>query len=108
LRLSPFDPWRSSAFFALAIAHFHRGQFEEAAAMAHKAIQSGPGFSVSYAALASSLAKLRRVEEARAAAARVLELQPMFRYRRYLSGSGYAPALAISLGEAFAAAGLPE
>jgi TolB-like protein len=108
LRLSPFDPWRSSAFLSLALAHFHRGQFEEAAAAAHKAIQSGPGFSIAHAALAASLAKLGRIEEARAAAARVLELQPMFSYRRYLSGSGCAPALGVSLGEAFAAAGLPE
>jgi adenylate cyclase len=108
LRLSPFDPWRASAFFALAIAHFHCGHYEEAAAAAHKAIQSTPGFSISYAILAASLAKLGRPEEARAAAARVLELQPGFRSGPWSAGAGCAPVLAGLLGEAFAEAGLPE
>ena len=84
LRLSPFDPWRTASFFALAIGHFHRGQYEEATAAARKAIQSSQGFSTSYVALAASLAKLGRLEEARAAATRVLELQPEFR-------SGFLP-----------------
>jgi adenylate cyclase len=47
LRLSPFDPWRTSAFVALSTAHFSKGQYEEATAAAHKAIQSDPGFSIS-------------------------------------------------------------
>jgi tetratricopeptide (TPR) repeat protein len=108
LRLSPFDPWRATALFALAIAQFHLGHCEEAAAAAHKAIQSTPGFSISHAALAASLAKLGRLEEARAAAARVLELQPGFRYGQWAAAAGCAPALAVSLGEACTAAGLPE
>jgi adenylate cyclase len=108
LRLSPFDPWRTSAFFAIAVARFHSGQYEEAAAAARKAIQSSPGFSISYVALAAALAKLGQLEQAKAAGARVLELQPVFRYRRFFAGAGFAPALAAALGEALCAVGLPE
>ena len=107
MRLSPFDPWRTSAFLSFAIAHFHRGRYEEAANAAHKAIQSSPGFSISYMVLAAPLAKLGRLEEAKTAAARVLELQPPFRYSRF-SGVDCTPALAASLSEALRAAGLPE
>jgi hypothetical protein len=57
--------------------------------------------------LAAPLAKLGRLEEAKAAAARVLELQPAFRCRQQFAGVGCAPALSASLSEALCAAGLP-
>jgi len=108
LRFSPFDLYRASAFISLSIGHFHRGQYEEAATAARKAVQSAPGFSVCYMALAASLAKLGRIEEAKAAGARLLELQPAFHIHRNLDGVGCVPALAVSLSEALRAAGLPE
>jgi adenylate cyclase len=108
LRLSPFDPFRSSAFFAIAIGRIYRGQYEEAAAAARKAIQSDPGFSISYVALAAALAKLGQLDEAKAAAARVLELQPIFRYSRLFAGANWVPALATAVGEALRVTGLPE
>jgi hypothetical protein len=46
--------------------------------------------------------------EAEAAAARVLELQPAFRYSRQFAGVDCAPALAASLSKALRATGLPE
>jgi adenylate cyclase len=108
LRLSPFDPYRSSAFLSLSLGHYHRGRYEEAVAAARKAVQSSPGFSISHMLLAAPLAKLGRLEEAKAAAARVLELQPVFRFSRHLAGLDCAPALAASLTEAFRVSGLPE
>ncbi len=108
LRLSPFDPFRSAAFFSTTIGHFHRGRFEEAVAAGRKAVQYGPGFSLSYVMLAAPLAKLGRLDEARAAAERALELQPVFRYNRLLAGVDCTLALADSLSAAFRAAGLPE
>ena len=108
LRLSPLDPWRSSALLSFAVAKFHLGQYEEAAAEARKSVQSSPGFSIPYVALAASLAKLGRLDEARAAAARVLELQPVFHYSRFLAGVNCEPTLAAALSEALCAAGLPE
>jgi tetratricopeptide (TPR) repeat protein len=108
MRLSPFDPWAFSAFHALTLAHFHHGRYEAAADAAHKAVQSNPAFSFSYTLLAAPLAKLGRLEEAKAAAARVLELQPAFRYGRQFFGVNCVPALAASLSEALRATGLPE
>ena len=108
MRLSPFDPWAFAAFDALAMGHFHRGRYEEAAAPPTSPSKPIPAHSITYVQLAAALAKLGRLEEARAAAARVLELHPTFRYSRQFSGVDCAPALAASLGEALRAAGLPE
>jgi TolB-like protein len=108
MRLSPFDPWAWSAFHAFALGHFHRGRYEEAARAARNAVQLNPGHSISHMLLVAPLAKLGRSREAEAAAARVLELQPGFRYSRQFSGVDCEPALAASLGEALRSAGLPE
>ena len=105
LRLSPFDLYRASAFCAVAFAHFQQGRCGDAA---RKAIQATPGFSVCHMALAAPLAKLGRFEEAGAAAARVLELQPTFGYARQLKNVGAVPSFAADFGEALRAAGLPE
>jgi TolB-like protein/tetratricopeptide (TPR) repeat protein len=108
MRLSPFDPWAFAAFHSLTLGYFRDGRYEEAASAAHKAVQSNPGHSISYMLLAAALAKLGRLDAAKAAAARVLELQPAFRYSRQFSGVDCAPALAAALSEALRAAGLPE
>ena len=108
MRLSPFDPWAWSAFHAFALGHFHRGRYEEAAKAARKAVQLNPAHSISHMLLVAPLAKLGRLKEAEAAATRVLELQPGFRYSRQFSGVDCAPALATSLGAALRSVGLPE
>ena len=107
LRLSPFDPWRATAFIATAIGHFQRERYQHAAPAAHKAVQSSPGFSISYVLLAAPLAKLGRLDEAKAAAARVVELQPEFRSRRHFAAVGCVPPLADALCEALSLTGLP-
>jgi TolB-like protein/Tfp pilus assembly protein PilF len=108
MRLSPFDPWAFAAFHSFTLGHLQRGRYEEAVNAAHRAVQSNLAHSISYMLLAAALAKLRRLEEAKAAAARVLELQPAFQYSRQFSGVDCAPALAASLSEALRVAGLPE
>jgi adenylate cyclase len=108
LRLSPFDPWAFAAFGSVTLGHFQRGRYEEAANAAYRAVQSNPAHSINHVLLAAPLAKLGRLDEAKAASARVLELQPAFRYGRQLSGVDCAPALAASLSEALSATGLPE
>jgi tetratricopeptide (TPR) repeat protein len=108
MRLSPFDPWAFAAFHSFTLGHLQRGRYEEAVNAAHRAVQSNLAHSISYMLLAAALAKLRRLEEAKAAAARVLELQPAFRYSRQFSGVDCAPALAAALSEALRVAGLPE
>jgi TolB-like protein len=108
MRLSPFDSWAWAAFDAQAMSHFIRGRYEEACRAAYKSVQANPAHSITYVQLAGALAKLGRLEEARAAAARVLELHPAFRYGRQFSGVNCAPALAEALGGALRDAGLPE
>jgi Flp pilus assembly protein TadD len=90
------------------MSHLLRGRYEEACRAAYNSVQCNPAHSITYVQLAAALAKLARLDEAKAAAARVLELQPTFRYSRQFIGVNCAPALAEELGEALRAAGLPE
>ena len=75
---------------------------------AYQAVQSNPAHSINYVILIGPLVALGRLDEARAAAARVLELQPNFRVCRQFAGVGCDPALASKLGDGLIAAGLPE
>ena len=108
LRLSPFDPWAFAAFGSQALGHFLLGQPNEAAKAAYRAVQSNPGHSINYVILIGPLVALRRFDEAKAAAARVIELQPTFRFSQQFAGVDCAPALAAKLGAALQVAGLPE
>ncbi|MBZ9856177.1 winged helix-turn-helix domain-containing tetratricopeptide repeat protein [Mesorhizobium sp. CA13] len=108
MRLSPFDPWAFAAFDAQAMSHLLRGRYDEACRAAYRSVQANPAHSITYVQLAAALAKLGRLEEAAAAAARVRELHPTFRYSRQFAAVHCAPALAQCLGEALQAAGLPQ
>ena len=108
MRLSPLDPWAFAAFDAQAMGHFHLGRYDKAAQVAYKSVHANPAHSITYVQLAAALAKLGRLEEAKAAAAKVLELHPTFRYSRQFGGVDCAPALAAAMGEALRTVGLPE
>jgi len=108
MRLSPFDSWAWAAFDAQAMSHLLCGRYEEACRAAYRSVQANPAHSITYVQLAAALAKLGRLDEAKAAAARVRELHPTFRYGRQFSAVDCAPALAEALGGALNVAGLPE
>jgi len=108
MRLSPLDPWGFAAYDAQAMGHFRLGRYDKAAHAAYKSVQANPAHSITYVQLAAALAKLGRLEEAKAAAAKVLELHPTFRFSRQFAGVDCAPALASAMGEALRAVGLPE
>ncbi|SFJ87026.1 TolB amino-terminal domain-containing protein [Bosea sp. OK403] len=108
MRLSPFDPWAFAAYDAQAMSHLLRNRYHEACRAAYRSVQANPAHSITYVQLAAALAKLGRMDEAKAAAARVLELHPTFRYSRQFAGVNCAPALAEALGDALRAAGLAE
>ncbi|MBR0833659.1 winged helix-turn-helix domain-containing protein [Bradyrhizobium manausense] len=108
MRLSPFDSWAFAAFDAQAMGHFHRGRYEEACRAAYRSVQANPRHSITHVQLAAALAKLGRLQEAKTAAARVMELHPTFRYARQFQGVNCSPALAAELGDALRVAGLPE
>lgn len=108
MRLSPFDTWAFAAFDAQAMSHFHRGRYDEACQAAYRSVQANSAHRITYVQLAAALVKLGRLEEAKAAAARVLELHPTFHYSQQFWEGNCAPALAASLGDALLAAGLPR
>lgn len=108
IRLSPFDPWAFAAFHSLMLGRFQQGRYDDATAAAYKAVQCNPGHSISYMLLAAALAGAGRLEEAKAAGARVLALQPEFSCRKQFAGANCRPPLATALGEALRHASLPE
>ena len=107
MRLSPFDPWAFAAYDAQALGHFCRDRYAEAASAAYRSNLANPAHSITWVQLAASLAALGQFDEARAAAACVLKLQPAFRINNQFAGVACEPELAAKLGEALRAAGLP-
>ncbi len=107
VRLSPFDPLGFIAFGGISLGHFMRGRNTEAADAARKAIQVNPLFSVNYMCLVAALAKLGNTEEAKAAVARLLGLQPSFSISRQCAAVGVVPSLTAALTEAVCSVGLP-
>jgi tetratricopeptide (TPR) repeat protein len=107
LRISPFDRLNFGAYHGLAISHFLRGRYAEAANAGRRAVQSNPAFSVSNSLLVAPLAKLGCMDEAKAAAARVLSLQPSFGAGRFCTALALPATLAKSLTAAWRSAGLP-
>jgi adenylate cyclase len=108
LRLSPFDPWNFNAWFGVFAGNFQQARYEDAVRAARKSIQSNPGFSILHVCLAAALAKLGRIDEAKAAAARVLALHPAFGIDEWCAAIDPAPEIAAPLTEGLRAAGLPE
>ena len=108
LRLSPFDPWNYGAWSGVFAGNFRQARYADAAHAARKAIQCNPGFSYLHMFLTAALAKLGQIDEAKAAAALVLELQPGFSISKMCSALDPAPTFAEPLTEALQAAGLPE
>jgi len=106
LRLSPFDPFAFGAWHGVAIGRFCQGRYEDAANAARKAVQRNPGFSYPHVILAAALAKLGHIDEAKAAAARVLALQPGFSIAEFCAVNDPAPEIAAPMTEALRVAGL--
>ena len=107
LRLSPFDPMSYAALFSITLGHLQQGEHQAAADAAHKTFQANPYWSSAHYLLAATHAKLGRLDAAKAAARRVLELQPDFTISRLCAGSDLHPSLAAPLSEALSLAGLP-
>jgi TolB-like protein len=107
LRLSPFDPWNFNAWFGVFAGDFQQARYEDAAHAARKSIQSDPDFSIPHLCLTLALAKLGRIDEAKAAAARVRALQPDFSLREFCAALDPASTIAVPLSAALQAADLP-
>jgi TolB-like protein len=107
LRLSPFDPMSYAPWYSITLGHFQRGDYEAAAEAARKVFQANPYWSFAHMLLAATQVKLGLLDAAKAAAARVLELQPGFTISGFCAAFDIHQSLAAPLSEALAAAGLP-
>jgi adenylate cyclase len=106
LRLSPIDPmlYATIAMMGLAFIGLHR--FAEAEAAARKALSKNRTFMPAHRCLVSALALQGRDDEARAAASRLLELEPGYRISDWIIRSRQWRAGLLV--EGLRRAGLPE
>jgi tetratricopeptide (TPR) repeat protein len=81
IRLNPFAP--AIFFNNLAVAYRDAGQYEKAIEECKKALQREPNSQFPYIHMAISYLRLGREEEARAAAAEILRVNPKFSLERY-------------------------
>jgi len=81
IRLNPFAP--ALFFHNLSVAYCMVGRFDEAAEQAKKAVERGPKNQFTYLGLASACILAGREEEARAAAAEVLKINPTFSVEQF-------------------------
>jgi Tfp pilus assembly protein PilF len=107
LRLSPFDPMSYAALLSVTLGHFQRGEFEAAHLAAHKVFQTNPFWSLAHVLLAATQVRVGRLDAAKSAAERVLELQPGFTISGLCASFDIHPLLATPLTEALIEAGLP-
>jgi tetratricopeptide (TPR) repeat protein len=86
LRLSPRDVaahhWMSSA----GTSKLHLGNYEEAVGWFRRALDANRNFAFTHLSLAAALAHLGRIDEASAAAAAGLSLEPSFTIGRFRAG----------------------
>ena len=76
MRLSPHDPQNAVFNVALGAAHYLAGRYEEGISFSRKAWQQRYGLTAAHRVYCVSLAQAGRIEEARAALARLKELHP--------------------------------
>ena len=108
LRLSAHDLMAYLPLTALGIAHLAAGRFEEAAAACNKACQSNPHFSFPVVLQTAALYGLGRVNEAKALARRVLELQSPFSVAQFVRSHTGRTEIWNPIGDALRQVGLPE
>jgi|SRR5579859_3787728 len=108
LRLSPCDTMNFLSYIALSQSYFYRGEFDAAAEAAQSAIDSNPRFSVPQAMHAAALVRLGRAAEAKAAAQRVLALQPGFTIGGFAETVGLAADVYAHFAAAWREVGLPD
>jgi TolB-like protein/Flp pilus assembly protein TadD len=105
IRLNPLDPTLFVTYSMLGIAFIDLHRFDEAAAVAMKALRKNKTFGLANRCLAAALAHLGREAEAKRIVDQILELEPSFRISDLLSRSGKWPQ---SYFDGLRRAGLPE
>lgn len=108
LRLSPFDALAWIGHQSLGLADLRERRYDEAAMHFGKAMQINPRFSYIYLEQATALALAGRLDEAKAAAKRLLELEPNFSSAAIIGFLSFVrPELTEAWTAGLKAAGLP-
>jgi adenylate cyclase len=106
IRMSPIDPLLDRAFVGMGYAFIELGRFDEAIVSGRKAERKNSSFPPTYRVLASAFAHLERDAEAREAAARLLEVEPVFTISSFIARGGQTNSKLMI--EGLRKAGLPE
>jgi adenylate cyclase len=106
IRMSPVDPLLHRSFTGIGYAFTELRCFDEAVAAVKKALRQNRFFTPAHRCLASAFAHLGRDEEAREAAARLLERDPKFTISSWIARGGQSNAKLLI--EGLRKAGLPE
>jgi tetratricopeptide (TPR) repeat protein len=108
-RLSPKDLYSWYTWTALARVFLQVGRDQDAIIAAQAALQYAPNAVIAWMPLTGALALAGRLDEARAAAARWLELEPSYRLSEYRTAcEKISPVASLRLLEGLRLAGLPE
>jgi adenylate cyclase len=107
VRMSPVDPQQFTTLTGMGFALIELRRFDEAIVAGRKALRQKPSYTVPYRCLASALAHLGRDDEAREAAAGVLQFDPAFTISAWIARSRLSVNATLMI-EGFRKAGLPE
>jgi adenylate cyclase len=108
VRLSPFDPFNYNAYTAQAFSYFLTRRFEDGVRFGKRAVQSNPTLSPCHAMLVANLVMANRMDEARHAVKRMLEVQPDATASGFVRDAWTKPDLMENFGAALRKAGLPD
>jgi adenylate cyclase len=108
LQLAPIDPFTFFHDYVLGQAHYVAGDYEKAAAHCRSSGLSQPEHAAVWRTLAVSLVALGRLDEARAAARRVLAVDPGFRLAPFAARTPLGGWVRDSFVDALRTAGLPD
>jgi TolB-like protein len=108
IRLNPRDPEIWQAYTGLAIAQCAARNWEAVIAASRRASQASPRFSLPYLLQAAALSELGRLDEARLAARRGVELEPGFTIAGFVHAHTGRADIWEPVGAALQRLGLPE
>jgi tetratricopeptide (TPR) repeat protein len=108
LRLSPFAPLTSFYEHAISQAHFIGGDHAAAVEWARHADARNPGFTSNQRVLIAALVATGALEEARARARRMLEVDPGFRLSAFAARSSLSGRILEDFVALLRTAGLPD
>ena len=108
LRISPADFMIYMPYTSLVLAYYITGNFSEAALAGSRAAQANPRFSYPQVVQTAALVQLGRLDDARAVARRVVELEPHFTVAEFVRAHTGRADIWEPIGAALRHAGLPS